>query len=124
MGQDVSAGKKMLRLDLVASVDEVKYNKMLADAIESQLRQHLNAAFNSGSFGQTPGIGYNTVRIQAERLLMDRLANADAEIQALIDEHWPTLLREATLKALSHKANAVAFGKAKAKLPLDALEGG
>ncbi len=118
-----NSDKKVLRLDLMASVDEVKYNKMLTDALESQLRQHLNAAFNSGSFGQVPGVGYNTVRITAERLLLDRLANADAEIQAIIDEHWPTLLREATLKALNHKANAIAFGKAKAKLPLDIQEG-
>ena len=123
MGQDVSAGKKMLRLDLVAAVDEVKYSKMLAEAVETQLKNHLRAAFCSGSLGQPVGVGYNTVRLAADRLLLDKLVNADAEIQALIDEHWPTLLREATLKALDHTANALAFRKVKGKLPLDSVEG-
>lgn len=45
-------------------------------------------------------------------------------VQQIIAEMWPGMLREATIKALEHKANRVAFTATKKDLPLNCHQQG
>lgn len=99
-----------INLPLHVELDDEVLRRQVQSHIQTSITKILTAQFCDGKNG-SKGISY-----EALEEFTSSLISSDASItlvEKLIEEHWTRLLTEATLKALEHKANRVAFSRIK-----------
>lgn len=100
-----------LNLPFNLELDEEAIKKRIAAQVEITLTALLKDQFADGKKNGYKGPVYQTLEeFVAQNITSDESV---AIMEQIIAEHWPTMLREATLTALQHKANRVAFSRIK-----------
>lgn len=96
-------------------IDEEKEKKRIEEsyrkAFLNSAHNYVDRLFRDGRFDGNKGPGYQIV----ESFIEDELLKEKSEkiARAYIDNNWERILHEAMEKALTHKANKIAFAKVK-----------
>ena len=100
-----------LNIPLSLDIDEAEVKQRIAIQVENTLTALLKDQFADGKKNGYKGPVYQTL----EAFISQRITQDDsvAIMEQIIEEHWPSMLRTATLTALEHKANRVAFSRIK-----------
>lgn len=105
-----------MNLPLTAVLDTKEIQKQVDKQVQKAIDTCLGSQFNDGKRG-TKGESFSAIEETVNNMICSE--SSVAMIEKLIVENWPAMLEAATLKALEHKANRLAFARIKsAKLHL------
>lgn len=100
------------------NIDEDKIQAMLRREISLASEQRIRTATNNGKFGPK-GEVYSAL----EDVLNSVISSDKTHeiIKRVVERDWERMLEEATVSALQHKANKMAFTHVKGKLPIGVI---
>ncbi len=102
-------------MDLKLSFNEQELKDQLhqrmKDAASSTMNAQLSRFFHSGNQVYGPGIGFTEIETKIVNLWES--PEFQTKIDKFMQENWEQIMREAMVKAATHKANGFVFNRSK-----------
>lgn len=106
-------------MKLTFDFDDTEAMKTARKNFENEFRRtyesYISQLFNDGKYtiGNKPGAGYQLIKEHIETKLLEQ--ESQELLDKIIEKNWPRILEEATDRALTHAANAIAHKAVQAK---------